>query len=168
MACGSSDLSRCGGRRTRCRPGGTPADAGGAGRVRADGGAIDARADERHVRGGLGPLGEPEKAWGLLDEAQSEADTRGERMWEPEIDRVRAGLASCPRRSGRCRDFSQFCPREGARPESPIAGVACRPRFVRAFHGSADGTTRRGNWSPMPSIFSTGITPCGGCACAEH
>ena len=37
-------------------------------------------------------LGEPDKAWSLLDEAQKEADTRRERMWEPEIDRVRARL----------------------------------------------------------------------------
>jgi class 3 adenylate cyclase/predicted ATPase len=37
-------------------------------------------------------LGEDEEAGRLLADAQVEADTRNERMWEPEIDRVRAAL----------------------------------------------------------------------------
>lgn len=37
-------------------------------------------------------LGDDAEAARLLDAAQTEADTRGERMWEPEIDRVRAVL----------------------------------------------------------------------------
>jgi len=37
-------------------------------------------------------LGEDGEAWRHLEAAQVEADARGERMWEPEIDRVRAGL----------------------------------------------------------------------------
>jgi ATP/maltotriose-dependent transcriptional regulator MalT len=37
-------------------------------------------------------LGDCDEAGRLLERAQAEADTRGERMWEPEIDRVRAGL----------------------------------------------------------------------------
>ena len=37
-------------------------------------------------------LGDDDEAWRLLEAAQREADSRGERMWEPEIDRVRAGL----------------------------------------------------------------------------
>jgi len=37
-------------------------------------------------------LGEDEQAGRLLAAAQVEADTRNERMWEPEIDRVRAAL----------------------------------------------------------------------------
>ena len=37
-------------------------------------------------------LGEDEEAWRLLAAAQAEADARTERMWEPEIDRVRAAI----------------------------------------------------------------------------
>jgi class 3 adenylate cyclase len=37
-------------------------------------------------------LGEDDEARRLLGEAQAEADARNERLWEPEIDRVRAGL----------------------------------------------------------------------------
>jgi class 3 adenylate cyclase/tetratricopeptide (TPR) repeat protein len=37
-------------------------------------------------------LGEPDEAGRHLDQAQIEADTRNERMWEPEIDRTRASL----------------------------------------------------------------------------
>jgi class 3 adenylate cyclase/tetratricopeptide (TPR) repeat protein len=37
-------------------------------------------------------LGEDDEARRLLAEAQVEADARNERLWEPEIDRVRAGL----------------------------------------------------------------------------
>src|SRR5947209_20072598 len=37
-------------------------------------------------------LGDADAAWRHLEQAQIEADTRNERMWEPEIDRMRAGL----------------------------------------------------------------------------
>lgn len=42
--------------------------------------------------GAWSKLGDDDEAWRLLDEAQVEADSRGERMWEPEIDRMRAAL----------------------------------------------------------------------------
>jgi predicted ATPase len=37
-------------------------------------------------------LGQADAAWRHLERAQIEADTRNERMWEPEIDRMRASL----------------------------------------------------------------------------
>jgi tetratricopeptide (TPR) repeat protein len=37
-------------------------------------------------------LGETDEAERHLDQAQIEADTRNERMWEPEVDRIRASL----------------------------------------------------------------------------
>ena len=37
-------------------------------------------------------LGDADAAWRHLERAQIEADTRNERMWEPEIDRMRASL----------------------------------------------------------------------------
>jgi hypothetical protein len=37
-------------------------------------------------------LGELDEAWRHLDQAQVEADTRNEHMWEPEIDRLRARI----------------------------------------------------------------------------
>jgi predicted ATPase len=37
-------------------------------------------------------LGDADNAWKALGDAQTEADTRGERLWESEIDRVRAAL----------------------------------------------------------------------------
>jgi tetratricopeptide (TPR) repeat protein len=37
-------------------------------------------------------LGDADAAWRHLEQAQIEADTRNERMWEPEIDRMRASL----------------------------------------------------------------------------
>ena len=42
-------------------------------------------------------LDDVDEAWRHLDDAQSQAETGGERMWEPEIDRIRASLQ---RRSG--------------------------------------------------------------------
>ena len=37
-------------------------------------------------------LGELDEAWRNLEQAQVEADTRNEHMWEPEIDRLRASI----------------------------------------------------------------------------
>ena len=37
-------------------------------------------------------LGDLDEAWRHLEQAQIEADTRNERMWEPEIDRLRAAI----------------------------------------------------------------------------
>ena len=99
-------------------------------------------------------LGEPGKAWSLLDEAQSEADiARGADVGAG--DRSRAGrLASCPRRSGRRRDFARILHsrRRGAR--KPDRWSCVPPSICPGFSRSADGATRRVNWSPTRSIFS--------------